>query len=354
MAGTRLARPTIRRGVRLAASAGAAALTAAAVFAAVAWISPAEAKSMRPTAGSSDTLTSPAPGFVLDNGRFTTFDAPGATIGTNPTGINDLGDVVGKFNDGTSGSGAGAREHGFVRDRRGRFTRIDVPGATGSATTRINDRRQIVGVYSTTNGRVGDDDRARSFLLERGRYAWIDKPGAMKTQAFGLNNLGTVVGEYSDSAGHFHGFRWDRGRFTTIDVPGSSDASLADINDLGQMVGLCADPDDPTRVVGFLRDSDGRVTTFDVGGAPATLPFGIDNRGRVVGFTIPDPAAGAFRGFLLAGGVKGPVTPVAYPGSPSTTAAGIDERGRIVGQFARPGAAPRGAMSGAAPSMLAA
>ena len=38
---------------------------------------------------------------------------------------------------------------GFLRDRRGRFTTIQVPGATQTQAYAINDRGQIVGATAT-------------------------------------------------------------------------------------------------------------------------------------------------------------------------------------------------------------
>ena len=53
-------------------------------------------------------------------GRFTTFDVPGATF-TGPLDVNDAGVVVGVYVH-------GGASHGFI-DRRGQFTTLDVPGA---------------------------------------------------------------------------------------------------------------------------------------------------------------------------------------------------------------------------------
>lgn len=62
---------------------------------------------------------------------FTTFDVPGATD-TIASGINDGGQIVGW---GT---------YGFLKDGA-TFTRIDVPGATSALALGINDAGQIVG-----------------------------------------------------------------------------------------------------------------------------------------------------------------------------------------------------------------
>jgi hypothetical protein len=88
-----------------------------------------------------------APGFLLERGRYRTFDVPDARVGTSPGAINNRGQIVGKYNDGTTSTGPGASEHGFLRDRNGTYTRIDLPGARATAANSINDLGQIVGAY---------------------------------------------------------------------------------------------------------------------------------------------------------------------------------------------------------------
>ena len=92
-----------------------------------------------------------------------------------------------------------------------------------------------MGVYSET-GAVGFAD-GRGFLLDRGRFTRIDVPGAVNTVARGLNDRAQVVGDYLDAAGRLHGFLWDKGRFTTIDGPEGTGASATDINDRGEITG---------------------------------------------------------------------------------------------------------------------
>ena len=43
---------------------------------------------------------------------------------------------------------------------------------------------------------------------------------------------------------------------------------------------------------------------------------------------------------LLANGAMGPLTPIAFPGALGTAPFGIDDRGRIVGAYATPAPAP--------------
>jgi probable HAF family extracellular repeat protein len=343
----------LRRRIRLAV-AGAVVLTALTAATASASMPSAEGARAQETAGlapgsaarpghngggtgTRQDATSQFPGFVLDRGRYTTFDVPGATAGVTPTGINDFGQVVGKYNTGTSSSGAGASEHGFLRDRRGRVTRIDLPGARSTATSRINDRGQIAGVYSQNTGRVGDDPNRRGFMLDHGKLIRIDYPGAVYTQAFGLNNRGQVVGEYQDASG-YHAFRWDKGRFTTIDAPGAVGAvatSALGINDHGDVVGIYFTDLTlkPGTEHGYLL-RNGVFTPFDAPGAALTLAFDVNDGGQIVlsglGSTPAGPVA---HGFVLRDGVKGAFTLVDVPGSTSTSAAGINNLGQVTGGY---------------------
>jgi uncharacterized membrane protein len=107
-------------------------------------------------------------------GRPLELDAPGVVSDTFPSGINNHGDIVG-----LADRGAAKRYHGFLRDRRGRYRRITVPGAAGTAASRINDHREIVGYYSDTSENPGVATDIRGFLLDRrGRLVRIDVDGA--------------------------------------------------------------------------------------------------------------------------------------------------------------------------------
>ena len=234
----------------------------------------------------------PIPGFLLKRGCYTRFDAPDAVVQTVPFGINNRGVIVGKF---TTADGV---DHGFRRDARGRFTRIDVPGAKGTNATKINNRGQIVGVYSDTSPDLGDRPdsdptaptfKLRGFLLDRhGRFTRLDFPGSRSSQARSINDRGQVVGEYQDTAGSYHGYVWERGRFRTIDAPGAAGTSLFDSNDCGQLLGIRLQLDGTIR--GFLLDR-GRFTTFDGSGGPVTYAVGINEAGQIVGLAQAPGAA---------------------------------------------------------------
>jgi uncharacterized membrane protein len=84
------------------------------------------------------------PGFLLDRGRYTTIEAPQGREGTIPFDINNRGQIVGRYETGSS-------QQAFLRDKTGRFTTLRIPGAKSAWAVGINDRGQIVGVYENPN-----------------------------------------------------------------------------------------------------------------------------------------------------------------------------------------------------------
>jgi probable HAF family extracellular repeat protein len=81
------------------------------------------------------------------------------------------------------------------------FTTIDVPGATFTGASGINDHGQIVGFYDDVSG------TEHGFLLDRGIFTTIDVPGATSTHALGINAHAQIVGLFTDAGGTVHGFR---------------------------------------------------------------------------------------------------------------------------------------------------
>jgi hypothetical protein len=277
--------------------------------------------------GDADTSPRTAiPGFLLERGRYVKFDAPGAQVETAPLGIDNHGRVVGTI----LLADADRTAHGFLRDRRGRFSTIDIAGAKATAVSKINDLGQIVGRYYESTPFSPPDGRPRGFLLDHGRLTRIDVPGAVYTQAVGINNRRHVVGEYLDSAGNFHGFLWKRGRFTPIDFPGAVGTSLVDVNDRGEILGIRTDADGAFH--GFVM-RDGKFTDLDRRGVPYLLPRDINNRGQIAGYTLVDLDLTGARGFLLAKGAKGPLTPIDVPGTPRNLVFGLNDRRQLVGTY---------------------
>jgi uncharacterized membrane protein len=277
-------------------------------------------------------------GFLRDpRGGFTVVEPPGATT-TKAGGINNRGEIVGGYylDDLDEVNAGGGTQHGFLRDRRGRYTRIDVPGAGArSSAFDINDRGEIVGLY------LGPDGTNHGFLRNtRGRFTTIDHPDATGSSPLGpgtnltaITNGGELVGNYA-AGGTVHGFVRDRrGRFTTIDRPGAAATYLTGINDRGQIVGISADRAEDLAAAprGFLLER-GRYRTIAVPSAAATTPSDINNRGQITGnYTDAD---GTLHGFVR--DRRGRITTFDHPDAvpPGTAAYNINNRGQITGAYA--------------------
>src|SRR5258708_3037337 len=146
---------------------------------------------------------------------FTTINSPSA-IDTDAYGINDAGQIVGSYYDGSP-------VRGFPLSGGG-YTLLNAPTTTPGVTvaTDINTSGQIVGYYNFEINRS-------SFLYSNGTYTTI----AISTSganggpwARGINDAGQIVGYVSDfilvphlSYGKVTGFLYSNGTLTTIDDP---------------------------------------------------------------------------------------------------------------------------------------
>jgi len=210
-------------------------------------------------------------GFIFQNGTFTNIDFPGETD-TEIWAINDNGDVVGYYYDGT-------RNHGFLLSN-GVYTTIDPPGSVDTFVQGINNIGQVVGNYDDADG------NQIPFLLSAGVYTDLSFPTSVYyPYALGINNLGAVVGNYDDSIGNGHGFLLlQNGTFTSIDYPDDSPVFLTQawgINDGNQIVGTYLATSE-SELVGY-EDNNGIFTVIAVPGATGEDVFDINNGGQLVG-----------------------------------------------------------------------
>jgi len=221
--------------------------------------------------------------------RFTTFDVPNS-VNINPTAISPSGQIVGYYQDATY------TYHAFLRSSDGAITSFDVPGAgqgssLGTVVTGINPKGQIVGEDIYVNNVL----MSRGFVREAdGTFTIFDAlPDAIYTDAYAINPAGQIAGTYVDANYFSHGFaRNSDGTITSFDVPGFIQ-SVVDINPAGQIAGSYLESDGT--MLGFLRDSDGAITSFHAPGVSSqteigcglchgTLATAINREGRIVGY----------------------------------------------------------------------
>jgi probable HAF family extracellular repeat protein len=253
--------------------------------------------------------------------------------------INDRGQIVGAFTNSDLGP------YGFLLNfkKKVRSTEIRCPGkdVVSTAPQSINGHGEIAGFATVVVERIKIPQPPHKILITEikgffrdrgGKCTIIDFPGANLTEATGVNDGGQVVGDYRDAnTGIFHGFLWDAGQFLTIDVPfpETSLTGPSGINNVGQIVGFY-DDDNVGNRRGFLYDN-GIFTSFDFPDAVVTLPFDINDNGQIVGLFVVDRGSIA-RSFVLDDGTF-TTFDVPFPGILFTEVRGINNQGQIVGRY---------------------
>ena len=143
----------------------------------------------------------------------TTIDVPGAGAGSYQgtgcpgcfTGLNQFGLIAGSYSDSNSVN------PGFLRSPDGKFTTFDAPGAgtdiyqgTGcfsDCAVSLNNWGAITGTYIDSNYNYHGYLRS-----PKGRIVTIDPAGSIGTGPAGINDAGAVTGLYLDANNVYHGF----------------------------------------------------------------------------------------------------------------------------------------------------
>jgi probable HAF family extracellular repeat protein len=277
---------------------------------------------------------------------FSTIDVPlpnGQLGFTSLADVNDEGQIVGGFTDSLLGP------YGFLLNfkKKTRSTAIRCgKDVVATEPQSINRHGEIAGIATVVVERIKIPQppfkiiitKTSGFFRDRtGKCSILDFPGANLTEAIGINDDGQVVGDYSDANGIFHGFFWDNGQFITFDVPFPEATSTAPsgINNIGQRVGFYFDnnvteqfPNGHAR--GFLFDN-GSFTRFDFPGAVETFPGDLNDEGQIIGIFAAD-AASIGQSFVFDAGTF-TIFDVPFSGVVATQVSGINNEGQIVGRY---------------------
>ncbi|HEY1940169.1 MAG TPA: hypothetical protein VGJ33_19745 [Candidatus Angelobacter sp.] len=167
--------------------------------------------------------------FKVQNGVFKEVTIPGFPgSAALAEGVNDLGDIVGQFND--HGSNVGFLLH------NGKLTIISFPGAKqGTLPLSINNSGVVVGTYM-----LFPDDIPHGFIWKNGNFTNLTTPAGFIATPNKISNGGDIVGSFVDANLIEHGFSLDKGRFTSIDFPGSIDTRILAVNSFDNVVGLAS------------------------------------------------------------------------------------------------------------------
>jgi hypothetical protein len=182
------------------------------------------------------------------------------------------------------------------------FTTIDVPGAAATLAFANNPAGAIAGTYLAP-----PDFSFQGFLRAKdGTISTFDAPDAGTfypegTLGQSINPAGAIAGNYADAGNVNHGFlRAPDGTITEFDVPGAGTGSGqgtatqfgVSINPAGTISGTYTDAGNV--IHGFVRASDGTITTFDAPGAGTAA-----SQGTGVGGSDGINPAGAIAGFYI-------------------------------------------------------
>ncbi len=146
-------------------------------------------------------------------GKLKVFDVPGAGTGSYQgtgcpgcnLGLNQLGAIAGIYSD------ANSVNHGFLRSADGKFTTFDAPGAgTGSyqGTGCFSDCPVVLNDWGAITGSYIDANSVSHGYLRspEGKIVTVDPVGSTYTFPDGINDWGSITGYYLDANGVYHGF----------------------------------------------------------------------------------------------------------------------------------------------------
>jgi hypothetical protein len=233
---------------------------------------------------------------------------------------------------------------------RSKLVKFDAPGATKKSTPACapscgtfaytnNDLGAIVGYY--TDPQVVPHGFLRT---PDGHFTSFNAPGDGEgaglnqgTVAIAINNLGAITGQFEDAMDIYHGFiREPDGKITSFDAPGAGTAAnqgtiASSINLEGAALGIYIDQGNTQH--GFLRSHDSVISTIDPTGSVATLiceETCLNTEGKITGSYVD--SGGIVHGFVRA--ADGTFTVFDAPGAVGLTiAASINDEGTIAGYF---------------------
>jgi hypothetical protein len=271
---------------------------------------------------------------LAENYTFTILDVPTGLVNSHKstdmvaTGINNLGQVVGYFND-VDANGT-ALMPSFIYQAGEYKPLIDASGQVIQSAYGINDKAQVSGtvaktvtinlaesyvynyldtvVYDSTTKntethnlsypfRINNEGEAVTALENESQsglvYAGPNPGGAnylllnfpslipVNTINYDLNDSGVVVGTVQEktAASLPHGFIYDGRSYTQLDVPGATETVPYDVNNVGLVAGSYKDAAGKSH--GFVYDGKS-YNTVDAPGSETWI-FGLNDGGQLVG-----------------------------------------------------------------------
>jgi hypothetical protein len=204
-------------------------------------------------------------------------------------GINDSGIIAGYF-----GSGAnGHPNKGYTLlppYHQVDFRNQNFPHSKQTQVTGLNNEGIEVGFFSTMNTKSGNNDNF-GYYFDGRKFHKVNYPAPNPAsppvdQLLGVNDAGLAVGFYVDAAGNSHGYLYNikNHSYKTVnpDILGVTSVTPTGINDVDSVTGFFTNAKGQTK--GFLvRQKSPHLFVLNVPGSDATMPFGVNKSGEVVG-----------------------------------------------------------------------
>ena len=258
--------------------------------------------------------------------NFQTYDNPAGPAFNQLLGINNNGTIAGYYGSGA----AGQPNNGYILNTPNTYTNENFPGSAQTQVTGINNIGTTVGFWSNSN--TGTDPNF-GFVDNRGVFSNVNDPAVSSTpsvnQLLGVNDHNVAVGFYMDSNGNSHSYTYTIASNSFVPITYSNAVSLTAtaINNNSEIGGFYTNAGGAT--LGFI-DSNGTFSSLNAPNATATMFFGLNNYGVLVGQAT---IGGATDGIAYNSSndlwqiINDPL------GIGTTTLNGINDKGSIVGFY---------------------
>jgi len=211
-------------------------------------------------------------------------------------------------------------------------------GGNNGFASEINNQDEAAGqaentTIDTTCTSPGTFLQDRPVIWIRGRVQELPIfPGDSSGAAWAINDWGQVAGNSGDCTWQPHALLWQNGRAIDLGGLGGKNNLPFGINNRAQVVGYSDLPGDTTYDAFLWQKSTGMIDLGTLPGNSFSGSFGINRAGQVVGGSWWD-AEGNERAFLWQNGVMTDLNTLIPPDSPLFLweAEGINDQGQIVG-----------------------
>jgi hypothetical protein len=256
-------------------------------------------------------------------------------------GINDKGKIAGYF-------GSGAKGHpnkGYTLVppyRQLNFRNQNFPGSKQTQVTGLNNTGIQVGFYSTMNLASMSNNNFGFYSTNGTHFHKVSFPTSDPAsppvdQLLGVNDSGLAVGFYVDGHSNSHAYLYNisRNKYTSWSsgISGVTSTTATGINGEDSICGFVVTKSNKTE--GFLvRAASPHLLVINFPGATATMPFGVNKFGEVVGAYTTGPSSAPLTfGFTWSRGHG--FQKINYPGSMkgTTLVNGINDQGDLVGFY---------------------